>query len=122
VPARKKSSTPQVEEQQAQADPTAFNHPPLPHDTAPAPSNVVLGDAQQLVEVYTRDLTRMFGGIADLAQKHAEQAGKLSEYGGKLADLEQQMLTKQDMADLTDRLNDLQQRLAVLEAGARTSA
>lgn len=126
MPTRRKSAPKQAslqaEEQQAQADPTSFNHPPLPHESAPPPSNAVLGDAQQLVEVYTRDLTRIMGGIADLAMKHAAQAGKLAEYEAKLADLETKMLTQQQRTELDDRISDLQQRLAVLEAGARTTA
>jgi hypothetical protein len=61
-----------------------------------------LGDVNGLVEVYTKDMSRIMLGVSDMAQQNAELHGRVAEFDTALA-------------DLLGKLEDLESRVHALE-------
>jgi hypothetical protein len=69
-------------------DERAPQHLPDAPDIRQIPtSHGPLGDVNGLVEVYTKDMSRIMLGVSDVTQQAAEMHGRLSDFDDTAADL-----------------------------------
>lgn len=65
-----------------------------------------LGDVNGLVEVYTKDMSRIMLGVSDITQQAAELHGRVADMLGKLEDLESRVHALEPAAEIHGRLDD----------------